>query len=110
MTDEQFFERLRGDAAPLRYEPDAFTLARIRARIRERIARPPIAHPSVAQLLAAWFRPLAATLSAIALAAVLVVATTDESEIANGGTSIGDSNVETNVEIVMAGDTYSVGQ
>ena len=101
MTDEQFFERLRGDAAPLRYEPDAFTLARIRAQIRERIAR-----PTVAQLLAAWFRPLAATLSAIALAAVLVVATTDESDIGNGNTSIGDSNVE----IVMAGDTYSVGQ
>jgi len=109
MTDERFFERLRGDAAPLRYEPDAFALARIRARIRERIARP-LAHPTVAQLLAAWFRPLAATLSAIALAAVLVVATTDESDIGNGSASIGDSNVETNVEIVMAGDTYSVGQ
>jgi hypothetical protein len=109
MTDEQFFERLRGDAAPLRYEPDAFTLARIRARIRERIARP-LARPTVAQLLAAWFRPLAATLSAIALTAVLVVATTDESDVSNGNPSIGESNVETNVEIVMAGDTYSVGQ
>lgn len=94
MTDEEFFERLRGDAARLRHEPDAFALTRIRARIRERIAR-----PTVAQLLAAWFRPLAVTLTAIAIAAAI------------GFTTLGTGDLtEPNVEIVMAGETYSVGQ
>jgi len=98
MTDEEFFERLRGDAAPLRYEPDPFALSRIRARVRERINR-----PTVMQLLAAWFRPLAATLTAIALAAAIGVATIDTNDDTN---SLG----EPSVEIVMAGDSYSVGQ
>ena len=95
MTDEEFFERLRGDAAMLRHEPDAFALTRIRARIRERLVR-----PTVAQLLANWFRPLAVTLTAIAVAAAI------------GFTTLGanDSLAEPNVEIVMAGETYSVGQ
>jgi len=96
MTDEQFFERLRKDAEPLRYEPDSFALTRIRARIRERIAR-----PTVAQLLANWFRPLAATLTAIAVAATIAIASIDMS----------DNTVnEPSVEIVMAGESYSVGQ
>jgi hypothetical protein len=96
MTDERFFERLRNDAAPLRYEPDSFALSRIRARIRERISR-----PTVAQLLARWFRPLAATLAAIAIAAAIGVAAVDSN----------DSTLsEPSVEIVMAGDSYSVGQ
>jgi hypothetical protein len=97
MTDEQFFERLRNDAAPLRYEPDSFAVARIRERIRERIE----ARPTVAQLLANWFRPLTAALTAIAIAAVIAVAAIDT----------GDNTIdEPGVEIVMAGDSYSVGQ
>jgi len=95
MTDEEFFERLRGDAATLRHEPDAFTLTRIRARIRERIAR-----PTVAQLLANWFRPLAVALTAIAVAAAIGFTTLDAS----------DPLAEQSVDIVMAGETYSVGQ
>ena len=98
MTDDEFFERLRVKAAPLRYEPDPFALARIRARVRERIAR-----PTVAQLLAAWFRPLAATLGAIAVSAIIGIAVIDSSDSA----TLSDSG---NVEIVMAGDTYSVGR
>jgi anti-sigma factor RsiW len=97
MTDDEFFERLHGDAVPLRYEPDPFALARIRARVRERLTR-----PTVAGLLARWFRPLAATLAAIALAAVIGVAAIDRTDSTN---SLG----ETSVEIVMAGDSYSVG-
>jgi hypothetical protein len=54
------------------------------------------------QLLAAWFRPIAATLGIIAIAAGIGIATLDSND--NG--SIGDSSVE----IVMAGDSYSVGQ
>ena len=95
MTDEEFFDRLRSDAAALRYEPDPFALARVRAMVRERILR-----PTVTQLLAAWFRPLAATLTAIALAAAIGIASIDTSD----NTSLGDSSVE----IVMAGDSYSV--
>ncbi len=95
MNDEQFFERLRGDAAGLRHEPDPFALARIRARIQERIGR-----PTVAQLLAAWFRPLAATLAAIGVAAAIGMTVVDTSDVTFG---------EQDVEIVMAGDSYSVG-
>jgi hypothetical protein len=100
MTDEEFFKRLRSDAAPLRYEPDPFTLARIRARIRERIQQQ---RPTVLQLLAAWFRPLALTLSAIGLAAAIGIAAID---LNDNNATLGDNGVE----IVMAGDTYSVGQ
>ena len=98
MTDEQFFERLRLDAAALRHEPDAFTLTRIRARIRERL-REPNARPTVAQLLANWFRPLALTLTAIAVAAAIGFTTFDTS----------DPLADQSVDIVMAGETYSVG-
>jgi anti-sigma factor RsiW len=97
MTDEELFQRLRGDAAPLRYEPDPFTLARIRARIRERVQR-----PTVSEQLAAWFRPLAVALSAIGIAAVIGIAAIDTND---NSSTLGDSGVE----IVMAGDTYSVG-
>lgn len=94
--DDKFFERLRLDAAALRYEPDEASLTRIRARIHERIA----ARPGVLEQLAAWFRPLAATLTAVVIAAVI------------GVTAIDRSNVtvdEGTVEISMAGGTYSVG-
>ena len=97
MTDEEFFSRVRIDAAPLRYEPDPFAMTRIRSGVRERILR-----TTVPQLLARWFRPLTATLAIIALAAGITVATIDSND--NG--SMGDSSVE----IVMAGDSYSVGQ
>lgn len=92
--DEKFFERLRGDAASLRYRADDATLARIRARIHDRIAD----RPSIAELLAAWFRPLAAGLAAIALAAAIGL-TINVNESTFG---------EQNVEIVMGGDTYLV--
>ncbi|MEA2491519.1 MAG: hypothetical protein QOH21_3311, partial [Acidobacteriota bacterium] len=63
MSDDNFFGRLRGDAAPLRYEPDAVALSRMSARIRDRVATP----ATVAELLARWFRPLAAAVIALAL-------------------------------------------
>jgi negative regulator of sigma E activity len=72
MTDEKFFERLREDAAALRYEPDDLMRVRIAARVRARIAAQPA--PSVSQVLAAWFRPLAASLAALALAATIGLA------------------------------------
>lgn len=93
--DEKFFERLRGDAAPLRYRVDEATLARIRERIHERIAP----KPTVAELLAAWFRPLAAGLAAVAIAAAIGLTM-----------NVNDTwSAEQPVEIVMGGDAYRVG-
>ena len=95
--DDKFFERLRGDAAPLRYQVDEAQLARIRARIHERLARQE-AKPGIAEVLAAWFRPLAAGLAAVTLAAAISLATvgTDDTPI------LGQ-------QIEVAGDTYVVG-
>ncbi|HEX8617016.1 MAG TPA: hypothetical protein VF911_05450 [Thermoanaerobaculia bacterium] len=95
--DDKFFERLRGDARPLRYQADEQTLARIRARIHERIAP----RPSVVELLAAWFRPLAATAIALVIAAGIGVVTLDRNDM-----SFGESTIEVSVE----GDTYRVAE
>jgi hypothetical protein len=95
--DDKFFERLRADAAGLRYRPDDATLARIRARIHERITP----RPGVLELLAAWFRPLAATVTAVVIAAVIGVTAIDRSDAVV---------YDEAVEISMAGGTYSVGE
>jgi hypothetical protein len=98
MTDDPFFERLRSDARTLRHRPDEVTLARIRARIQAHLER---AEPTVADLLAAWFRPLIASAAALALVAAI-------------GTSVVRSNedvsvVDTDIEITMAGESWRVG-
>lgn len=98
MTDNEFFERLRRDAAPLRHQPDDTALARIRARIQERIAP----QPTVLDLLAAWFRPVVTTMAALAIAAGIGIATSNASNDAGG--------YDDAIEIVMAGETYSVGR
>ena len=68
MSDDRFFERLRDDAQQLRYEPaDDVMWTRLAARVRDRIQ----SQPTVAQLLASWFRPIAASLLALSLAAAL---------------------------------------
>lgn len=96
MSEDRFMERLRSDAGVLRYEADAVTLARVRARIRGRIESP----ATVAGLLAAWFRPLAATLVAVAIAAAIgVAAFTPAEELTLG---------ESPVVVSMAGDAYRV--
>jgi hypothetical protein len=69
MMDDRFFERLREDARQLQFPLDPLMAARLGARIRARVA----AQPTVSQLLAGWLRPLAATVAAVALAAVLSV-------------------------------------
>lgn len=89
--DDDFFARLRQDAAPLRHRPDEATLARIRARIQERIAP----QPTVAELIASWFRPLATAVAVVAIIAGVGLATID---IPEGG-----------VEIVVGGESYVVG-
>ena len=97
MTErDDFLERLRHDARPLRYEPDAVALARVRARILAQLER-----PTVMDVLAAWFRPV---LAAVALAASIAVFTLTELS-SNDEPSLEDERVE----IVMAGDSYRVG-
>jgi hypothetical protein len=68
--DDKFFERLREDAQALRYQPaDDVVWTRLAARINERV-RP---QPTVSSLLAGWFRPMAASLAALAVIAALSV-------------------------------------
>lgn len=95
MTEhDDFFERLRADARPLRHQPDDVELARIRARILATIER-----PTVIDMLAAWFRPVLATVAMIAAVAVFTLTSL------NGN----DEPSYEQVEIVMAGDSYVVG-
>jgi hypothetical protein len=100
MNDDNFLERLRGDARRLRYEPDDVSFVRLQARVRERVA----AAPTVAQFLASWFRPLAASLAALSIVAALSTAyyadTRDQVTI--------DSLASNSVEVSVDGATYSV--
>jgi hypothetical protein len=92
--DDDFLARVKADAAPLRYQPDQVALARMRARIRERVAAP----PTVAQVIASWFRPLAAAVAIVAIAAGVGLVTIDTAP----------ASVDS-VEIVVGGETYVVG-
>lgn len=97
MTDDPFFAKLRIDARPLRHEPDEATLSRIRARIHSHIEN---TQPTVAQLLAAWFRPIVASAAAIALAAAIGI-----NVVRADSFSLSD----TVLEISVGGETYRVG-
>ncbi len=96
MTEhDDFFERLRTDAKSLQHRPDAAALARIRARIEERIAP----RSTVMEILAAWLRPVALSMGALALVTAIGIAVQPSSD---------DTSYDDAVEIVMAGETYSV--
>jgi len=101
MTDEKFFERLGADAAALRYEPDDVMRTRIAAAVRLRIRTR--AMPTVSQLLASWFRPLAASMAALALVASIGLAFLD-APAAEQEASFGSNPVE-----VSIGGGYGVG-
>jgi hypothetical protein len=96
MSDDPFFERLRGDAAPLRYEPDAVSMARMSARIRGRVSE-----PTVAELLARWFRPVAAAVTALAIIAGIGSTVLDRPD---------ESYATPSVELSVAGGQYLVGE
>jgi hypothetical protein len=102
MTENEFFERLRGDARPLRYQPDEFLSSRIAARVRGRIAT-----PTPVQFLARWFRPLAASLATVALAASLGVVWLDQGAPDTQPTIEALASTNT-IEISAAGDVYGV--
>ncbi len=101
MTDDPFFTRLRQDARPLRHEPDEATLARIRGRIQAHLNSQSLrTQPTVATMLAAWFRPIVAAAAAIALAAAIGI-----NVVRTDSFSLSD----TVLEISMAGETWRVG-
>lgn len=95
MNEDRFLERLRSDARQLRHEPDDLVVARVAARVRARIAQ-----PAFSAILAAWFRPLAASLSAIALAAAISLTLYER----NQPVSVSPDTVE----VALGGDVYSV--
>jgi hypothetical protein len=96
MSDDRFLDRLRDDARSLRHEIDPITSTRLAARIRSRLTE-----PTVAQFIAAWFRPLAASLSALALVAGIGIALLERDQ----PVAIGDP-----IQYTVAGETYSVGE
>ena len=98
MTDDKFFECLRDDARPLRYEGDDFLTTRIAARVRERIAQP----QTVSQLLVAWMRPLAASVAALLLTVTLGLTWTQRHQ------DPADTLTSNPTEIAMAGETFGV--
>ena len=106
MTDNNdFLNRLRTDARPLRYEPDEMMSIRIAARVRERIAAE--SQSSIAFVLARWFRPVVASLATLALVATLGIQWAEQSP----DTSVPslDSMTSTqSVDISLGGDTFSV--
>jgi hypothetical protein len=102
MNDDRFFERLRDDAAPLRYEPDAMMLTRLTARVRERVA----SQPTVESFLARWFRPLAMSLGVLALAATLGVQWYERTEQPTLEAAMSADPVE----ISMDGNTYTLSR
>lgn len=69
-ADEEFLNRIRHDARSLRYEPEDVVLSRIAACVAARVAE---AAPSPFDLLAVWFRPVAAALMFSLLAATTTV-------------------------------------
>ena len=94
---DKFLETLRHDAQALRYDPkDEAMWTRLAARIRARIER-----PTVVQIIAAWMRPLAVSLVAATIAAVIGIAALDTDEPSSLGSAP--------VEISMAGASYDVG-
>ena len=96
MSDDRFLDRLRADARSLRYEAGPVAATRLAARIRSRLTE-----PTISEYIAAWFRPLAASLSALALIAGIGIALLERDQ----PLAIGDP-----VQYTVAGDTYSVGE
>ena len=103
MSDDKFLERLRDDAQRLRYEPDDVMLSRLSARVREHV----IAAPTVAQFLARWFRPVAASLAVLAVAATLGVQYLESNQ---QPATLEAALSADPVEISVDGDVYTLNQ
>ncbi len=106
MSDDRFLERLREEAAQLRFEPrDAFLWTRLRARVRERLEHP----TNVAQMLARWFRPVTAFFLVLAVGAALSITWVER---AHESSYVSEAMVSssTPVEITLDGDTFSLAE
>jgi cytochrome c-type biogenesis protein CcmH/NrfF len=99
MTEDKFFERLRADARVLQHEGDDFLAARLTARVGERITRP----TTVAQFLAGWARPVAASLAVLVLSATISFTWTQRHQQDSTETI-----ASTPIDIAMAGELYGV--
>lgn len=104
MSEDRFFERLRDAARPLRFEPDDFMATRITARVRERVS----SRTTVAGVLARWFRPLAASMTALALAATVGIVWIDRAAASPNPAVEAIATNNSPVEIAVDGDVYSV--
>lgn len=105
MNDDKFLDRLREDAAGLRYEPqDPETWTRLSARVRDKITgrSQPL---TVTHLLAQWFRPVMTTMATLALVATLGMQWFDHSR---DTMSVESAMASNNVEISVDGDIYTV--
>ena len=103
MTDDKFFERLREDAAALRYTPqDEFTWTRLAARIRDRVRN----DGTVAQMLTRWFRPITASFAMLAIVAAVSITWVETREPAYNADSISSNSLEISVD----GDTYTIAE
>ena len=103
MTDK-FMERLRDEAAQLRYMPSdhAPIWTRLPATIRGRIQ----ADATVSSLLARWFRPIAASFAMLAVVAALSIGWIESREPAYNADSIASNSMEISID----GDTYSLAE
>ena len=100
MSDDKFYDRLRADAAQLRYQPrDEFLWTRLQARVRESIRRP----ADVSQMLARWFRPIAASFLLLAVGAAVTISWVERAQ----STYVVESIASHPVEITVDGDTFS---
>lgn len=104
MSDDKLFERLRDHARQLRYLADDVMLTRLSARVRERVT----AQPTVAQFLAGWFRPVAASLVTLALVATLGVQWFERTR--EQPTSLEAAMSADPVEVSVDGDIYTFVQ
>ncbi len=104
MTEDRFLERLRGDAADLRFEPrDEFVWTRLRARVREAIKRP----ANVPQMLARWVRPVTASFIILAIGAGVSITWVER---ARESTYVSEAMANNSMEITLDGDTFSLAE
>jgi len=96
MSEDRFLDQLRREARELQFELDPIASSRVQARIRGRLTEPTIAH-----FLAAWFRPVAASLTALALVAGIAIAVLEQNQNISFGSGI---------EYSIGGDVLSVGE
>jgi hypothetical protein len=103
--DDDFLDRLRGEARQLRFEPDDMMTTRIAARVRERIAAE--SQAGIALVLARWFRPVVASLGTLALVAALGVQWLEQPR-ETPATALDALTSTQSVDISVGGDTFSV--